>query len=683
MAVTQTRTISLVSQSIASNNSVIKVYWDTVQSGGSFNNELRTASIVIQANGQTVTTLYCDYKLTANTKVVVCDKSVTVPHDEEGNCVVTAIFWMDTGISAGTINDTKQLTLDSIPRVSTLTASNGTLGTEMTLTINKKSSTFKHRLTFNIGDDYAGYIGGSDTSYTTATSLKWTPQIAYARANTTGVSVVVQLTLRTYTSSGEYIGTEEISITCAIPDSVKPSCSLSVDDATGYDSIYGSYVQGLSKIHFEVTATESYGATINAYDVDTGDFILRSAEGTTAELLTSGSRTVVAKVTDTRGRSGSVSKSLTVIPYVAPSVTSLTVIRCDADGVENGQGKYVRINFSATSTSLNNKNSIRYSLKYKPTTQEGNYTEVQLPDLNDVYTVSNYAYIFPAADSSSFDVSVTAADNHKSTTRSTNASTAFTFMDWHPTGTGIAFGKVSEKERTMEIAMHAEIQGTLARKGNQYCTYVPEGGANTGTMGFDLMARITVTGLYANAPLTFTFARRTAMVPMTVHFCFQNQDTLDPAIGFRTVDGENYGAYLVKKDPSIWDLYVARSSEYDYITLQHWYMPQYLENRVEVTFPGGYMGSVNPDGMNIIQLTPAMPPTLLDQVYPIGSIYMAYSWDNDPNLIFGGYWEPISARILRAANYTDVIGSEGGLYTAGTGVDNRTYVNVGVWRRVM
>lgn len=596
-------------------------------------------------------------------EVTIFEGTVRVNHDNDGkksiSISLTCNGQANTTLSGYTLAGSGVAVLDTIPRGSSLQVANGTLGTEMNITIVPKGLDFVHRLTFNVGSTYSGYIAGSDTSYATRTDLTWTPQLVFATTNTTGVSIPVKLTLRTYTSAGVYVGLAEYTITCAIPDSVRPSCSLDVNDATGFDAIYGNYVQGLSKIHFQVTVQTSYGSPIQVYEVNTGDSFHLAADGTTSELLTGGNRTVTATVTDARGRTGSASRSLDVMPYAAPSVTALSVIRCDADGTENGQGKYVRINFSATVSSLNNKNSVRYSLKYKPTTEETNYTEVQLPDLNDVYAVNNYAYIFEATDSSSYDVIVTAADNHKSTTRSTSASTAFTFMDWHPTGTGIAFGKVSEKERTMEIAMHAEIQGTLARMGNQYSAFVPEGNPNSEATGFDLMARITVIGAYANAPMTFTFTRRGAMYPMTVHFSFQNQDTLDPYIGFRTIDGEDYGAYLVKNGASVWDLYVERSGGYDFITLRDWFMPQYLESRVEVTFPGGYRSNMTPDVMNVIKIQPAMQPTLLDSVYPVDSIYISYS-HTDPSLLFGGVWDRISNAFLWGADPTGTIGETGG-----------------------
>lgn len=667
-----------------------KIAWSsTVNIGGNYSDVYvkatmrKTDGYLTSSNSYTSGTISIDgkqYNLKGyqefKDEVIIFEDTIRVTHGGDGTKSITISLTCngqaDTALSGYQLKGNGVAVMDAVPRGSSLTVENGTLGVEMNITIEPKGLDFVHRLTFNVGNTYAGYIAGSDTSYATATRLKWTPQLVFAQTNTTGVNISVKLTLRTYTSAGVYVGSVEKTITCAIPDSVRPSCSLEVNDATGYDRIYGNYVQGLSKIHFRVTSQTSYGSPIQVCEVNTGDSFHLAAEGTTSELLTGGSRTVTATVTDARGRTGSASQSLDVMPYAAPSVTALSVIRCDADGTENGQGKYVRINFSATASSLNNNNSVRYSLKYKPTTQESNYTEVQLPDLNNIYAVNNYAYIFEATDSSSYDVIITAADNHKSATRSTSASTAFTFMDWHPTGTGIAFGKVSEKERTMEIAMHAEVQGTLARMGNQYSYFVPEGNPNAEASGFDLMARITVVSAYANAPMTFTFTRRGAMYPMTVHFSFQNQDTVDPVVGFRTLDGEDYGAYLVKNGASVWDLYVARSSGYDFITLRDWFMPQYLENRVEVTFPGGYQANLTPNGTNVVQITPAMQPTLLDSIHPVNSIYISYS-HTDPSLLFGGVWERISNAFLWGAAPGGAIGATGGEATVALSRDQIPY----------
>lgn len=671
MAVSQEYYVEQVSQSIANNSSVIRIMWLSTQSGGSYNNNANTAWVNVRANGTLVRTFSPTYKLTANTTVTVIDTTLTVPHDAEGKCEVSVNFYMETGISAGTIDETRTLTLSTIPRASTLTAPNGTLGQAMTLQINRKASSFKHRITFNCGE-FSGYVAGSGSSYTTATSISWTPQIAYSRVNTEGTTVQIQLTLQTYSADGTHVGTDTKTITCAIPESVKPSCSLEVTDASGYSDIYGQPVQGLSKLRAKVTAVESYGSPISTYNVSVGGVQFVGSDITTQELWFSGQASIQATVKDKRGRSGTASTSINVLAYIAPSISKLSVIRCDEDGVENAQGKFVAVLFSAAITSLNGKNTAQYTLRFKAPTSE-TYTEIALTDLTGVYTVTDYRYIFEADNNNTYDVQIVAADNHGSATRSTSASTAFAFMDWHKSGTGLAFGKLSEKEYTLEVALAAEFSQPIVQMGNAYSAFIPEGGQNAGSTGYDLMARITIAGTYANAPLTFVFTRRGAMLPMTVHFSFVDGNTLDPALGFRTIEGENYGAYLVKSGTSTWDLYVARGGAYDFITLQSWHMAQYMASRVNVTFPGTFASSL-PAGAT--QIMPTFPRILLDLIYPVGTVLVRYDLQ-DPGLIFGGTWSQITARVLRAVGTGGTIGGEGTIAT-GSG---RTYVDVAVWRR--
>jgi hypothetical protein len=130
----------------------------------------------------------------------------------------------------------------------------------------------------------------------------------------------------------------------------------------------------------------------------------------------------------------------------------LTVHRCNADGTENATGDYIRATFSATVTNLNGGNPATYKLRYKASTA-GSYTEVNLPALNNVYNVNDYSYVFAASGNSSYDVEIVAADNHGTATRSTSASTAFTLLNFHPSGTSMAVGKVAEREHAVEFGL--------------------------------------------------------------------------------------------------------------------------------------------------------------------------------------------------------------------------------------
>lgn len=630
MAVDQYLEVTQVSQNIASNSSVIRIRWTTTQSGGSYNNNLETAFIDVYVNGVKEYALMANYKLTANTTVTVYDDTVTVTHNDAGECTVRVTGWMDTGTSAGLLEPYANLTLDPIYRSATLTASNGTLGTAQTLKITADSPTFKYRLIYNCGGT-EGYISGSDSSYSTATSISWTPPLSLAAENTYGTSVSVKLTLQTYASDGTYIGTTTATISCAIPASVKPSCTVAVSDATDYTSQYGKPVQGLSKLNIKVTPTTSYGSPIESYSISADGSKYTSAEVTTGVLRNSGELTISATVKDARTRSGSASAKLDVLPYSAPTVIKLQVHRCDQDGTENDQGEYIRVTFSARVTNLGGSNSARYVLRYKDA-EAGSFTTVSLTDLNNTYTVTDYEFVFAADSNLTYDVEILASDDHGSGSRATTASTAFTLLNWHKSGTGFGIGKVSGQENTMEVALIADFQGPV--HGNVY--------------GLGQLPAIPAGADFDDYLTPGVFA-----VQLSTHANSISNMPLKRA--GRLVVAASQGRY-------------STSGVY-----------QYVEQRF-IPFDFGQGGQAA--WVRLIQVNSNGNWTFGSwyseaiQAYPVGSIYLAYG-TTDPATLFGGTWTRITDSLLRAASTSDTIGSTAQV-ASGSG---RTYVNIAVWRR--
>lgn len=451
MAVSQSLTLTQTGQSVANNTSTVRILWKSTQSGQSYNNYTRTAKYYISINGGAEVEYSITYNLPKASTKTILDTTITVPHNADGTGSVSVRTWMDTRISAGVVEKTAALKLDTIPRASSLTASNGTLGTEQTLTIKRAVSTFKHRLTYKCGD-VVDYIAGSATTFTTGTSIEWTPPIGLAAENTKGTSVQVVFTLYTYAADGTHIGTTQKTITCAIPTSVKPSCTISVEDTAGLIEKYDAAVQGLSKLKITVKATTSQGAPISAYSISANGAKYNTNPATTEALTTAGTNKISATVKDTRGRSGSNSANVVVLPYVAPVVSLLTVHRCDEDGTDNDQGEYVKVIISGTVSGLNNQNTANYKLRYKKT-NEATYTEETLTAIGNVYSVVNHIHVFQADGNSSFDVEVVLTDNHNTYARATSVSTAFTMLNWHKSGTGMGVGKVSELENAVEFGL--------------------------------------------------------------------------------------------------------------------------------------------------------------------------------------------------------------------------------------
>lgn len=590
--------------------------------------------------------------------------TATIPHNADGTKTFSYSFSQLYMISWGTSQITEAEgsgsgVLPNLAQASTLSGSNGTLGTAQTLTITKASgvsSGYVHKISYKCGTA-SGYALGSNTTTGTGTSISWTPPLSLASQNTTGTSVSVDFVLGTYASTGDLVGYDYLTLTYSMPASVKPSVTFTLTDISGVGDIYGTPVRGLSRIKIVATATPSYGSPITSYKTTANGATYTTAEATTGTLKTAGDSAVTTTVTDKRGRTGSVSYTMKVKDYERPNVSKLAVHRSNASGAEDEQGEYIRVVFSAAVIDVGGlgKNTAAYKLRYKKSTAT-TYTEVAFSDLAGVYTVTDRAYIFAADSSSSYDVEIVAEDRHATTTRSTSASTAFTLMNWGANGTSLGIGKVAEKDHTLEVALDAEFTGSSIRLGNKYTLSTP-GVANAD--GYILMARISITAANADTPITFVFSRRQEVSPMTVHVRLANSTATESSLASITYEGSNYGAFLIKAGELIWDLYVLKGSEWDTITLQDWWTSKTMESRVGITFPGTLVEALPGD---YYRATPAKLDSLVDFIYPVGSVYISYSHVS-PATLFGGTWVRIENAFLWGVDSSGTIGQTGGAKT--------------------
>ena len=362
-----------------------------------------------------------------------------VAHNSDGT--KSFIISVQAAVFVTNVNCTgsKSFTLDPIARKSTLAVSGGTLGTAQELKITEAESTFKHRLKYFCGTA-EGYILGSSSSYSTSNSVSWTAPESLAAQNKTGDTVSIKFTLYTYTSGGDLVGSNSYTKTFAIPGN--PSCSISVSDATEKSSTYGGYIKGISKFKVTVTPTLYQGSTIASYSTSANGATYTDATFTTGVLNKSGNIEIKAKVTDKRGRSGTATKTINVLDYSPPTVSKLSVNRCNSDGSANSEGEYIKVTYSGSITNLS-KNTAKFQLEYKKTTETSYSTPITL---STAFTVTDGTYIFAADTGSSYDVQIVATDavSPKPTTKSTSASSGFTIMHFNAEGNGMGLGKVCE-----------------------------------------------------------------------------------------------------------------------------------------------------------------------------------------------------------------------------------------------
>lgn len=139
---------------------------------------------------------------------------------------------------------------------------------------------------------------------------------------------------------------------------------------------WGIYVQGKTQATIKINnAAGSYGSTIKAYSISNSYLgSVQSSTMTTAAINRSGTFTMTATVTDSRGRTATKTASFTVYAYAAPAFSFITMYRCNSSGTRSdteGTYGYVKANFGCSALSGSNK----VTATAKLTQVGGSYTQ--------------------------------------------------------------------------------------------------------------------------------------------------------------------------------------------------------------------------------------------------------------------------------------------------------------------
>lgn len=238
---------------------------------------------------------------------------------------------------------------------STITTTNGTLGTQQTITITRYNSSYTHTLSYAYGAATGTIATGVGTSY------NWTPPVSLASQFPSAASGTCVITCETF-SGATSLGTTATSISLAIPSTVK--CTVSgvtlTETVAGINAKFGSFVQGKSKAQVDIVPSTSnaYGATVTACRTQINGQTLNTDLAVTGLLNTSGSNSYTATITDTRGRTDSYNGTFTVLEYNAPSI-SMTAQRNLSDLTA------IDVNYSWNVSPVGNNNDKTVVIKYR------------------------------------------------------------------------------------------------------------------------------------------------------------------------------------------------------------------------------------------------------------------------------------------------------------------------------
>lgn len=398
-----------------------------------------------------------------NTTRTLASGTTTVKHDADGTKTFSYSFSQSfsgitfSDVALGVVSGSGSGTLDTMPSVK-FTVSDGILGVEQSINVTRPNATFTYGLTYSCGSVKTQLICPWNS---TSATVSFTPPLDLSWQGVNGNRVWVDIHLQAYYGDSTPVGnTITKGVWMTIPESVKPSCSVAVSDPTGYKDKYGAYIQGQSKLTITVTPRSSYGSQVTQYTTTTdgniftkSDVLTEVQTFTTPVIQSTGTLAINAAVTDTRGRSGSASINITVLPYARPVINTFKVHRCDADGAENDRGLYCKVTYGYTIDTLYGKNGMSGYIQYRKTS-ETEYTSVELPK---EYSVTDGTYIFAADDGSTYDVQLLLADDFVSVGHKTTLSTAFSLIHYAPSGKGITFGGIRDNDSFNIVGMPFKI----------------------------------------------------------------------------------------------------------------------------------------------------------------------------------------------------------------------------------
>jgi microcystin-dependent protein len=367
---------------------------------------------------------------------------VTVAHNADGTKQITLSFSANCSFSSaiGSASGSVSVSLPTIPRATSASVSSVTLGSAATISLSPASSSFLHTLRAKFG------ARGETTivTQTSATSVPWTPTLDEASAAPNATSVVGTLYCDTY-SGGSLIGTTQQSVTAAIPASVVPTGAITLSEAaSGIAEQFGCYVQRKSKVGVDITASGVSGSSVSSISTTVNGATYSGSSFTTNELNTAGANTISTTITDSRGRTATITQPFEVTAYDSPAVQSLTVLRCDASGSVSNTGTYAMVTVTGCISAVNNGNTRTLKIGYKRKS-ETEYAETEVT-LSDYSVDGSYLIGGSLSNQYTYDIRVTLGDYFGEAYGYADLSTADVILSVRSTGMGLAVGKVAEED---------------------------------------------------------------------------------------------------------------------------------------------------------------------------------------------------------------------------------------------
>lgn len=354
------------------------------------------------------------------------------------------------GRHVGTVNGgSDTIELDKIPRMSTIKNTiDGSkyLNSLHTLHVDKfLSGNITHDIWYIIyGDDATKtsnwyYIARNTSSL----DIEFVPTLDHINLQPNNDVMYIDFGIKTY-KDGELFG--EIAYSKGwhfkIPDSIQPSISnVEIVDANTKTKALGVYVQNHSKLNIKTTASGIAGSTIKSIKILAANQVFFGSNITTNELNAAGTVEIQIIATDSRNKTFSTTRSITVEPYFLPSINNFKGQRLEKDE------RTITIERNFRMSSIASKNPCNWKVERR---QIGSSNWLTIQQGTDKVLTTNLLAYNNSTDLD-YEFRLTISDFYTSATQSFFVGSSFRLYEAHSSGTGLAVGQIAKRPNMFDV----------------------------------------------------------------------------------------------------------------------------------------------------------------------------------------------------------------------------------------
>ena len=485
------------------------------------------------------------------------------------------------------------------------------------------------------------------------------------------------ITIKYYcVSNGTQYSLTERTCKCAIPsNSYLPTFNESnisyivtdsqTNDLTGSNK---KVIKGISDIKVTCTQASPQGqATISKYTATSGTSTNTTTDTSSPviNLTNVNANSMSVQAIDSRNKSKSVTKYYdTFIDYFAPTLSSANVARADGVGANinvNLTGKYCNWSGLATTNAMQQV-SLQYKLKgaSQYTTISG--VNLTITNNNGNFTVSGLitGNLFNTANE--YDLLITLKDKLNNLTYLCSIPTGKALLWRDLANSRLGIGK--KPTQTLDVNGNIYSSNNINSKIVTATDYgeFPNGfrgktiAGGAGTSGYFYVFDMTTTDVYQNQFISFDVLQRNRRGHIDLQF---KSSGAKGTMEISTIRKQgNIDVYYTNSN-NVFSLYIKKSESYDNMEIINLEKSLYMKNTI-ITWKNITVSSL-PSGYVTVTMN-----SLINDIYPVGSIYMSYK-STSPATLFGGTWEQLKNHFLFATNATS--GDKGG-YGNGTGTSS-------------